>query len=179
MKFAKNYPIGGDSLISWTVFPSAAGLVCVCATVDAVCDVALGDDETLLGQAVEQRFPAARRSDGTDFVVAWAQAIADQIVDVRRGVEPHILLHGTEFQQKVWNALREIERGTVVTYSRLAEMVGIPRGARAVAAACASNRLAILVPCHRVVGKDGGLAGFRWGVERKRKLLVLEGAITL
>ena len=83
---------------------------------------------------------------------------------------------GTPFQRRVWTALRRIPRGTTVTYAALARRIGRPRAVRAVAAAVAANRLAVVVPCHRVVRSDGGLGGYRWGVARKRALLVREGA---
>ncbi len=84
-------------------------------------------------------------------------------------------LQGTPFQQQVWQAIQAIPRGQVMTYSALAALIDRPSAARAVAAACGANRLALFVPCHRVVASDGGLAGFRWGLERKRALLALEG----
>jgi AraC family transcriptional regulator of adaptative response/methylated-DNA-[protein]-cysteine methyltransferase len=85
-------------------------------------------------------------------------------------------LRGTEFQLRVWQALRRIPRGETRSYGQLARELGAPRSARAVARACAMNRVALLVPCHRVVGAGGALSGYRWGVERKRKLLEAEGA---
>jgi AraC family transcriptional regulator of adaptative response/methylated-DNA-[protein]-cysteine methyltransferase len=84
-------------------------------------------------------------------------------------------LPGTPFQQQVWQAIQGIARGQVITYAALAALIGRPSAVRAVAAACGANRLALFVPCHRVVASDGGLAGFRWGIERKQALLALEG----
>jgi AraC family transcriptional regulator of adaptative response/methylated-DNA-[protein]-cysteine methyltransferase len=88
--------------------------------------------------------------------------------------EAPFLMGGTPFQQEVWHAIRAIPCGQVLTYKVLAERIGRPSAVRAVAAACAANRLALIVPCHRVVSSDGGLAGFRWGLERKRVLLAIE-----
>ena len=89
---------------------------------------------------------------------------------------PALDMRGTEFQLEVWRRLLEIPRGETLTYSQLAAEIGRPRSVRAVARACATNRIGVLVPCHRVVGSDGGLTGYRWGVERKRALLTAEGA---
>jgi AraC family transcriptional regulator of adaptative response/methylated-DNA-[protein]-cysteine methyltransferase len=83
-------------------------------------------------------------------------------------------IRGTAFQQRVWQALREIPTGTTVTYSEIARRIGMPRAVRAVASACAANKIAVAIPCHRVVRKDGSLAGYRWGTERKRALLARE-----
>jgi len=83
-------------------------------------------------------------------------------------------IRGTAFQRRVWTALREIPAGTTTTYTALAERLGTPRAVRAVAGACAANKLAVAIPCHRVVAADGGLAGYRWGVERKRRLIERE-----
>jgi AraC family transcriptional regulator of adaptative response/methylated-DNA-[protein]-cysteine methyltransferase len=83
-------------------------------------------------------------------------------------------IRGTAFQRRVWQALREIPAGTTVTYSEIAKRIGMPRAVRAVASACAANKIAVAIPCHRVVRKDGSLAGYRWGIERKRTLLARE-----
>jgi AraC family transcriptional regulator of adaptative response/methylated-DNA-[protein]-cysteine methyltransferase len=83
-------------------------------------------------------------------------------------------IRGTAFQRRVWQALREIPAGTTVTYGQIAERIGKPKATRAVATACAANKIAIAIPCHRVVRKDGSLAGYRWGIERKRALLAME-----
>ena len=97
----------------------------------------------------------------------------------RLGLELPLDIRGTAFQQRVWQALREIPAGTTLSYAELAERVGTPRGARAVAGACAANVIAVAIPCHRIVRTDGSLSGYRWGVERKRTLLVREAAVAL
>jgi AraC family transcriptional regulator of adaptative response/methylated-DNA-[protein]-cysteine methyltransferase len=93
----------------------------------------------------------------------------------RIGLDLPLDLQGTAFQQRVWQALREIPVGKTVSYTEIAERIGAPKSVRAVAQACAANKIAVAVPCHRVVRNDGGLSGYRWGVERKRDLLKREG----
>ena len=92
-----------------------------------------------------------------------------------RGLQLPLDVRGTAFQERVWQALREIPPGSTMSYAEVAERIGAPRAVRAVAKACASNRLAVAVPCHRVVRQDGHLSGYRWGVARKRELLRREG----
>jgi len=103
----------------------------------------------------------------------WLQAVVDA-VDGDSHVELPLDVRGTAFQERVWQALREIPEGETRTYTELAEAMGAADTARAVASACAHNRLAVLVPCHRVLRKDGSISGYRWGIERKRRLLERE-----
>ena len=153
------------------------GLVLVAATTQGVCAILLGDDDAALQRELAARFPQAERSPGDRaFAVRVAAVVACVDGDC---VDPGLPLdvRGTVFQQRVWAALRTIPRGAVVDYATLARQLGVPRGARAVAAACAANPLAVVVPCHRVVRGDGALAGYRWGVARKRALLQREGVV--
>jgi AraC family transcriptional regulator of adaptative response/methylated-DNA-[protein]-cysteine methyltransferase len=92
------------------------------------------------------------------------------------GLDLPLDVRGTAFQQRVWQALREIPAGSTVSYAELAARIGLPSGARAIAGACAANPVAVAIPCHRVVRNDGSISGYRWGVERKQALLVREGA---
>jgi O-6-methylguanine DNA methyltransferase len=101
--------------------------------------------------------------------IALAGLRGDALVACRRRDETH-----RAYQRRVWQALREIPAGTTVTYSEIAKRIGMPRAVRAVASACAANKIAVAIPCHRVVRKDGSLAGYRWGIERKRTLLARE-----
>ena len=129
------------------------------------------------GFDVEAALPADPRSTAgaPPGLSAWLTAwLCDRTVAADAAPWP-IDWQGTPFQQEVWQAIRSIPRGTVLTYAALAARVGRPAAVRAVAAACAANRWALLVPCHRVVASHGGLAGFRWGIERKQALLALEG----
>jgi AraC family transcriptional regulator of adaptative response/methylated-DNA-[protein]-cysteine methyltransferase len=168
--------MAGDS-IAVTVRPSSLGTVLVARSAQGVCAILLGDDPDLLRRDLQRRFPdAALRAadqelDGTaSAVVALIEAPAARRLDVE------LDLRGTTFQRRVWHALREIPAGSTATYSEIAERIGAPGSARAVAVACAANPLAVAVPCHRVIRNDGGLSGYRWGVERKKALLEREVA---
>ena len=156
--------------IRWTIAMSPIGQVLVGVSDRGVCAVLIGDGEAALLGDLRQRFPASDlRPDGE------CRAAAAEVVGlIERPAEPvrvSVDLRGTEFQQAVWACLRRIPSGETITYSELAARVGRPRAVRAAAAACAANPVAILVPCHRVVGRSGALTGYRWGVERKRRLL--------
>jgi AraC family transcriptional regulator of adaptative response/methylated-DNA-[protein]-cysteine methyltransferase len=152
------------------------GAIVVAATDKGVCAILLGDDPTALVQDLRDRFPgtALVEADGRlDRLVAKVVKFVDA---------PHSALdvpldaHGTEFQQRVWLALQKIPAGATATYTDIAIGIGAPKSVRAVAQACGANPIAVAIPCHRVVRSDGGLSGYRWGVERKRKLLAREGA---
>jgi len=152
------------------------GWVIVAATKLGICWVALGDSSEALVYGLEKELPAAAiehdpaLSQWMDLVIA---RIRGERIEV--GKELPLDLRGTAFQLKVWYALQEIPAGTTCSYSELAAKLGSPAATRAVARACATNRVAVLVPCHRVVGASGALSGYRWGMERKRELLLAEG----
>jgi len=149
----------------------AAAVAKACRLIEAAL---LGDDPDALVRDLQDRFPKAQLIGGDlDFeplvarVVGFVEApalVLDLPLDVR----------GTAFQQRVWQALRAIPAGATVSYTDIAARLGTPRAVRAVAQACAANALAVAIPCHRVVHKDGALAGYRWGIERKRALLERE-----
>jgi AraC family transcriptional regulator, regulatory protein of adaptative response / methylated-DNA-[protein]-cysteine methyltransferase len=165
---------GKDMQLRFAIGKCSLGAILVAASAKGIAAILLGDDPEALMRDLETRFPSAALIGGDrDFEEIVAKAIAlieapgtrlDLPLDVR----------GTAFQHRVWQALREIPAGTTVTYTELARRIGLPKAARAVAAACAANRIAVAIPCHRVVRNDGELAGYRWGVDRKRKLLVRE-----
>jgi AraC family transcriptional regulator of adaptative response/methylated-DNA-[protein]-cysteine methyltransferase len=159
--------------IRFTTIPTALGHVLVAATDRGLCSVTLGDDGRVLEAALRREYPAAtieRRGDELD---GWAGAVLARLAGDEAERVP-LDLGGTAFQQRVWEALQRIPRGSTRTYAEIARELGQPAAARAVAGACASNRLALVIPCHRVVRGDGGLGGYRWGVERKRELLARE-----
>lgn len=167
--------------VSFTTAPSPVGLVLV-AHADgsrALVAVLIGDDEDSLHAELAQRFPRARLTSAADSAesTALAQDVIRLIDAPLQSDSLSLDPHGTAFQRRVWSALREIPAGETTTYTELAKRIGAPKAVRAVAGACAANPLAIVVPCHRVVRSDGGLSGYRWGVERKRELLRREGAI--
>jgi len=150
------------------------GTVLVATTARGVCAIELGDDATHVRAALARRFPHAQLEPAPG-------ELRDALSSVVRAVEePEVAqalsldVRGTAFQRRVWRALRAVRSGETTTYAQLAAALGRPGAARAVAAACAANPVAIAVPCHRVVGSEGGLRGYRWGVERKRALLARE-----
>jgi AraC family transcriptional regulator of adaptative response/methylated-DNA-[protein]-cysteine methyltransferase len=155
---------------------SSLGWVLVASTERGICAVELGTHRRALARSLEQRFPKARRRALSPAARRWLCEVVREI-DHGTGQAENSLpldIRGTVFQVRVWMALRTIPRGQTVTYSKLAGKLGAPRASRAVARACAANRLAVLIPCHRVVRKDGALGGYQWGLARKRTLLARE-----
>jgi AraC family transcriptional regulator of adaptative response/methylated-DNA-[protein]-cysteine methyltransferase len=153
--------------------PGPLGRLLVAATGRGVCAVLLGDQDDELAADLASRFPRAE--------LAFDTALAPHLAAVLAQIEEHpgaqelpLDLRGTTFQARVWAELRAIPRGSTTSYSHLAAAIGSPRAVRAVANACARNPAAIVVPCHRVIGADGRLTGYRWGLDRKRTLLALE-----
>jgi AraC family transcriptional regulator of adaptative response/methylated-DNA-[protein]-cysteine methyltransferase len=150
------------------------GTVLVAATEKGVCAILLGDDAATLLRDLVERFPLARLISGDrDFERTVAQVVSF-VEAPRMGLDLPLDVRGTAFQQRVWQALRAIPPGSRASYREIAERIGAPKAVRAVAQACAANALAVAIPCHRVVRHDGGLSGYRWGVERKRALLERE-----
>jgi len=172
---------GAGERIGWCSAPSPFGWVIVGATERGLCWLSLAASRTEAETTLRAEFPAAtlRRDPALARYVDAALQNVREGNDLGRslGASAHQLdLRGTVFQLRVWQALRQIPRGETRSYSQLARELGDPRATRAVARACATNRVAILVPCHRVVSAGGALTGYRWGVERKRKLLEAEKA---
>lgn len=169
------YRRGGEGeRIRYTTFPSPLGRVLLAATDRGVCAASLGAEEAELVAELAREFPGARLERAETELAPWARAVAAHL----EGTEPHpdvpLDLEGTAFQRRVWQALREIPYGETRSYADVAEAIGRPTAARAVARACATNRVALLVPCHRVVPQSGGEGGYRWDPARKRQLLALE-----
>lgn len=164
--------------IRFAVGECSLGSILVASTDRGVCCVLLGDEPAALLSDLERRFPQAELVGGdAAFEAVVARVVGEVESQPGRASEALPLdLRGTVFQARVWRALQAIPAGATTTYSQLARSLGMPTGARAVARACAENPLAVLVPCHRVVRGDGGLAGYRWGLERKRTLLAREAA---
>lgn len=153
----------------------ALGAIAVAATERGVCAVELGDDPDVLVRAVVASFPKARWVTDDDRLDGWVACVVGAIDEPARARALPLDVRGTAFRQRVWEALRTIPRGEVTTYAELARRIERPTAVRAVASACANNPLAIVIPCHRVIRSDGALAGYRWGVDRKRALLLREG----
>jgi AraC family transcriptional regulator, regulatory protein of adaptative response / methylated-DNA-[protein]-cysteine methyltransferase len=167
---------GSGNVIRFAVGECSLGSILVAATDKGVCAIELGDDPDALVRALQDIFPKARLVGGD---TAFEQLVAKVVGFVEapaHGLELPLDIRGTSFQQRVWKALRAIPAGSTATYTEIAKRIGRPRAVRAVAHACASNAIAVAIPCHRVVRMDGSLAGYRWGVARKRALLARERA---
>ena len=157
--------------IGWTVTESALGSLLIAATADGVCMIEFGADAGELEARLAERFPAAERVRDDAGLTEAVSAVAAYIATPSRGLSLPLDVQGTAFQRRVWRALQAIPPGRTLTYGEVAVELGQPTAARAVARACATNEIALAIPCHRVVGSGGRLAGYRWGVERKQALL--------
>jgi AraC family transcriptional regulator of adaptative response/methylated-DNA-[protein]-cysteine methyltransferase len=156
---------------------SALGWMLMAATPRGICWLAFGDDPASLVADCARAFPGAQLVDDEPRLRAWFDAVRDHLLLPQAALELPLDVQGTAFQARVWQALRRIPVGATVGYGELARQLGEPRAVRAVAAACARNPVAVLVPCHRVVGSKGQLTGYRWGLDRKRRLLATEAAV--
>lgn len=154
------------------------GWVLIAATDRGVCMLALGDTTEAMTQQIKTDFPQAQSSRGDPAFEDWVEQILTLIEHPQSPIEIPLDIQGTTFQQEVWQALQQIPPGTTLTYKSLAQTINRPKSVRAVARACATNQVSILIPCHRVIGSDGGLRGYRWGCDRKRALLNRESAIS-
>ncbi len=168
---------GAGESIRFVVEDCTLGKVLIAATTRGLCAVTLGDDATQLEDELRRRFPVAdiQPAETEDPTLAKAAAaVLSRMTEHPVALDLPLDLRTTAFEQRVWRALQAIPRGETRSYSALATELGQPHAVRAVARACARNPLAVVVPCHRVVGKSGALTGYRWGTERKRALLELE-----
>jgi AraC family transcriptional regulator of adaptative response/methylated-DNA-[protein]-cysteine methyltransferase len=165
---------GAGEEIRFAAGRSSLGAVLVAATARGVCAVLLGADQAALQRDLAARFSRARLVPGDDTFRAVVKRAIDLVEHPERGFDLPLDVRGTAFQERVWRALRELPPGTTTTYGAIAARLGKPDAVRAVASACAANPVAIAIPCHRVVRGDGALAGYRWGVARKRALLARE-----
>jgi AraC family transcriptional regulator of adaptative response/methylated-DNA-[protein]-cysteine methyltransferase len=171
------YRAGGrGEHVKYAIAPCSLGRVLVATTERGVCAIELGDDDDAVLAALARHVPNAEHRRDDAGLHAAVDAVVALVDDPSEPFGLPLDVRGTAFQRQVWNALRSVRPGEPVTYASLARAVGSPNAAQAVGAACAANRLAVAIPCHRVVREDGGLAGYRWGVERKRALLAREGA---
>jgi AraC family transcriptional regulator of adaptative response/methylated-DNA-[protein]-cysteine methyltransferase len=165
---------GAGERIRVAAAESSLGALVVAATERGVCAVRFGDDPAAIGVALRAEFPGAAFTDSDPDLDAWIQALVARVEGDLASPHVPLDLRGTAFQRRVWDALATIPGGERVSYAELARRIGMPGGARAVARAVGANPVAVVVPCHRVVGSDGGMRGYRWGVERKRALLARE-----
>ena len=162
--------------ISSTVAACSLGSILVAASDNGVCAILLGDEPESLERCLRDHFPNSRPTPGNAGFDRLAAKVVDLVEAPSRCFDVPLDVAGTDFQRRVWQALREIPPGATASYAEVARRIGAPTAARAVARACASNMLAVAIPCHRVVRADGALSGYRWGVERKRRLLDREAA---
>jgi AraC family transcriptional regulator of adaptative response/methylated-DNA-[protein]-cysteine methyltransferase len=167
---------GGRASVRYAFGQSSLGVVLVAATETGICAILLGDDPAALERELAQRFPVARLDVGDRVLQRLMTDTVDVIEAPGKALALPLDPHGTPFQLKVWQELRGIPAGATASYSEIALRVGAPKEAYAVGEACAANMIAVAIPCHRVVRKDGGLAGYRWGFKRKRALLAREAA---
>ncbi len=171
------YRNGGSGVaIRFAIAKSTLGLVLVAGTVRGICAIRFGEDRATLEEELRRDFSRASVEKADEEFKKWVTGVVAQIEQPSRTFDPPLDIRGTAFQQRVWQALREIPLGKTASYTEVAARIGRPAAVRAVAGACAANPVAVIVPCHRVVRSDGGLSGYFWGVDRKRKLLEREGA---
>ena len=171
----RQYRAGGvDTRIVFALGQCSLGAILVARSEKGICAISLGDDAGALLRDLQDRFPRAELVGGD---AGFEQTVAIVVGLVEAPDHGHALpldVRGTAFQQRVWQALRQIPAGQTASYAQIARVIGAPRSVRAVAAACAANTLAVAIPCHRVVRSDGAVSGYRWGVARKRELLLRE-----
>jgi AraC family transcriptional regulator of adaptative response/methylated-DNA-[protein]-cysteine methyltransferase len=163
-----------DAAIAYTIVDSSLGRMLVAGTAKGLCSVKLGDRDAELEADLRREYPSAaiRRENGA--FDAWVRALVAHVAGASPALDLPVDVQATAFQWKVWRYLQSIPYGETRTYSGVARDLGHPSATRAVARACATNHVCLVIPCHRVVQKDGGLGGYRWGIERKRRLLQKE-----
>jgi AraC family transcriptional regulator of adaptative response/methylated-DNA-[protein]-cysteine methyltransferase len=167
---------GANAAIRFAVGECSLGSILVASSEKGVCAILIGDDPEALVRDLQDRFPRATLIGGDAEFEKLVARVVGFIEAPGIGLDLPLDVRGTAFQQRVWAALREIPVGTTVSYAHVARTIGAPNAVRAVAGACAANALAVAIPCHRVVRNDGGVSGYRWGIDRKRALIEREAA---
>jgi AraC family transcriptional regulator of adaptative response/methylated-DNA-[protein]-cysteine methyltransferase len=162
---------GADTRIHFAIGQCSLGAILVARSSRGICAITLGDDPEALARELQDRFPKAELIGGDAEFERLVAQVVGFVEAPKLGLDLPLDVRGTAFQQRVWQALREIPAGETASYADIARRIGAPKAVRAVAGACAANALAVAIPCHRVVRNDGALSGYRWGVERKRALL--------
>lgn len=172
-----DYRAGGtDTEIRFAVAQCSLGAILVASSARGVCAISLGDDPDVLVRQLQDQFPRATLVGADRDYEKIVARVIGFVEAPAIGLDLPLDVRGTAFQQRVWHALREIPAGSTATYQEIAARIGAPKAVRAVAGACAANTLAVAIPCHRVIRTDGSFSGYRWGVDRKRRLLRTEGA---
>jgi AraC family transcriptional regulator of adaptative response/methylated-DNA-[protein]-cysteine methyltransferase len=161
--------------VGWWMGLSDLGWMLLGATERGVCWLTFGNEPGAMLEEMRAALPKARLFNDEGRLYAWFERVRDFVLLPGEALDLPVDIQGTAFQSRVWRALRQIPLGETVSYSQVAHRLGEPRATRAVASACARNHVALLIPCHRVVASNGDLAGYRWGIERKRELLRREG----
>lgn len=172
--FRKGAP---DADITFAIGECSLGAILVAASAKGVCAILLGDDPSALRGDLVRQFPRARLAKADKDFQQFMAKVIGFVENPRGDLDLPLDIRGTAFQHRVWKALRRIPSGATASYAEIAKTIGAPGSARAVARACASNRIAVAIPCHRVVASDGSLSGYRGGVERKRALLAKEAKV--
>jgi AraC family transcriptional regulator of adaptative response/methylated-DNA-[protein]-cysteine methyltransferase len=169
------YRRGGAGMkINYTVAACSLGQILVAATERGICAVTLGDDAEKLAQTLRDEFPRADIGNNANSLRDWLNVLLQHLAGQQPSLDLPLDVRATAFQARVWAELRRIPYGQTATYSEIAARLGQPTATRAVARACATNPAALVTPCHRVIGANGNLSGYRWGLERKRELLAQE-----
>lgn len=168
----KTYAQKGKNMqINYTIADCEIGKLLVARTEKGVCAVTFGDDETTLKENLFKEYKNAEITENNSNLKDYLEAILANLEGTNKTLDLPLDLQATAFQMRVWDVLRKIPYGETISYQQVAETLGNKNAVRAVATACASNRVALVIPCHRVVGKSGNLSGYRWGVERKKQIL--------
>ena len=167
---------GANEELRFAIGQSSLGAILVASSTKGVAAVLMGDDPDQLARDLQDRFPRAHLVGGDEEYEALVARVVGFIEAPALGLDLPLDIRGTVFQQRVWRAVRDIPAGKIASYSDIAAGIGRPKAGRAVAAACAVNNIAVAIPCHRVVRRDGALSGYAWGVERKQRLLQAEAA---
>lgn len=168
---------GYDEIVGFAFGTTSLGQVLVAATRKGICAILLSSDREKLIADLRGTFPQAQPSENDDELARHIVHVVAMIETPAKASDLPLDLYGSDFEIKVWQALRSIPAGKTMSYSELAEHIGMKGAAKDVGEACAANRIAIAVPCHRILRKDGSISGYRWGVHRKRALLKREGAL--
>ena len=164
----------GGMMIHFAVGESDLGIVAVAASQQGVCAIVLGEDRAQLINELQHYFPKAMLVAGDEACENWLAEVVRFVATPTIGLDLPLDIQGTAFQQRVWQALCEIPVGETASYTEIAQRIGAPKSVRAVAGACAANKLALAIPCHRVIASGGGIGGYSGGVWRKEFLLALE-----
>lgn len=171
MKAASDSGAVQDVTIQYAVGSCSLGCVLVAMSNKGICAIALADDPAQLVDWLMQKYPHARQGAENALLLSQLQLVLNYAESPETSLELELDINGTDFQKRVWEALRSVPAGQTCSYSDIAKMIGAPQAVRAVAGACAANSLALAIPCHRIVRRDGAISGYRWGVERKKILL--------